>query len=369
MHFGAIVLGTMGCLMAPILVACGEPAEMDPTTSPVRVVNAIPTATIAPSSTATSVPSSATPAPPTATLASPTTIALPIPTPITPTPTAVPPATTVLPTAIPAAPTATPRAGFLLPPYADDLIVPTISESELESSYRHLYLVEPSITLEGSSIIYVGGMHPEGYDRLSRLARQGSVSELVISSPGGIVYWGIRTGEIVYRNGWDVRVRGLCLSSCANYVFPAGRNKIIEDGAIVGWHGSPQQHYFAALRKGVSVRQELINFISVTLQMGFEQFTQEEFNREIANFVAENELLVELESAFYERIGVDPDVSVYGHFPQRWEDIQGSGGWTFTLDDMAKFGLDGISYEGSDAYPPDQSRVLFSLVLFEVFDR
>ena len=352
----------MGCLIAILMAACGEPTEIDPTTSPVRVVKAIPTATQAPSSTAMSVTSSATPA---------VTTVLPAATatPVTPNATIAPPATTALPTATPAAPTATPKPGFLLPPDADDLIIPTISGRELESSHRHLNLVEPSVTLEGSSIIYAGAMHPEGYDRLSRLAEQGRISELVISSPGGLAYWGIRTGEIVYENGWDVRVRGLCLSSCANYIFPAGRTKVIEDGGIVGWHGSARQHYFMAKQKRVSARQEIINVISVALQMGFRHFTQEEFNREIANFVAETELLVELESAFYEKIGVDPDVSVYGHFPQHWEAIQGSGGWTFTLEDMAKFGLDGIIYEGSDAYPSDRARGLFSLVLFEVVDR
>ena len=89
----------------------------------------------------------------------------------------------------------------------------------------------------------------------------------------------------------------------------------------------------------------------------------------IARFVAEQEMVIELERAFYERIGVDSDISVYGHFPQRWDAIQGSGGWTFTLEDMAKFGLDSITYEGSEAYPSDKARASYSLVLIEVDDR
>ena len=81
-------------------------------------------------------------------------------------------------------------------------------------------------------------------------------------------------------------------------------------------------------------------------------------------------MLIELERAFYERIEVDGDISVYGHFPQRWDIIKGSGGgWTFTLEDMAKFGLDDIIYEGSDDYPSDWARVLFSHTLIEVDDR
>ncbi len=56
--------------------------------------------------------------------------------------------------------------------------------------------------------------------------------------------------------------------------------------------------------------------------------------------------LIELEHAFYERIGVDADVSVYVHFPQYFKSNQWSVGWTFTLDDTAKFGLDGNHLRG-----------------------
>ena len=49
--------------------------------------------------------------------------------------------------------------------------------------------------------------------------------------------------------------------------------------------------------------------------------------------------------------------------------IKETGGWTFTLEDMAKFGLDSITYEGSDTYPSDRALALYSLVLIEVDGR
>ena len=270
---------------------------------------------------------------------------------------------------------ATSRAGAYVIPDADDLVIPTISESQLEATMRRSPDPEPSIRVEGSSIIYLGRMSAVGYDTLMRLAEQGNTSELAIMSPGGSVYWGIRIGEVVYENGWDVRVLGLCVSSCANYIFPAGRNKVIEDGGVVGWHGSARQDHFFAEQKGISVRQEIVDTISGALihsaaSDGFQFLDQEGLNKVVARFVAEDETLIELERAYYERIGVDADISVYGHFPQRWDIIKGSdGGWTFTLEDMAKFGLDDIIYEGSDAYPPDRARLLFSHTLLEVDDR
>ena len=264
---------------------------------------------------------------------------------------------------------ATTSTAVLVTPDADDLVVPTISEEELDTSMSSGYSSEPWVNVEGSSIIYLGNTNQAGYDTLLRLAKQGNTSELAITSPGGSVYWGIRIGEVVYENGWDVRVRALCLSSCANYIFPAGRIKVIEDGGIVGWHGSGRQDQFFAEREGISVRQEIVNTISGALEVGLDNLTQQEFNREVARFVAESETLIEMERAFYERIGVEADISVYGHFPQRWPAIEGSGGWTFTLEDMAKFGLDGIIYEGSDAYPSDRARALQGLVLIEADDR
>ena len=267
----------------------------------------------------------------------------------------------------------TPETGAFVIPNADELVIPTISESQLEAS-RRLIHSEPSVRIEGSSIIYLGLMNTAGYDKLMRLAEQGNISELAITSPGGTVFWGIKIGEIVYENGWDVRVRGLCMSSCANYVFPAGRNKVIEDGGIVGWHGSARQDHFFAEQKGISVRAFIVESTAGALlhsaaQDGVHYLDQEGFNRVIARLVAESEKVIELERAFYEKIGVDADVSVYGHFPQRWDAIRGSGGWTFTLEDMAKFGLDSITYEGSDAYPPERARALNGLVLIEVDDR
>lgn len=265
--------------------------------------------------------------------------------------------------------TTAPERSVVVTPDADDLVVPLLSESELEASLRYLPGIAPSVSVEGSSIVYSGGMHPEGYDELVRLAQQGGFVELVISSLGGEVYWGMKIGEVVHTNGWDVRVRGVCFSSCANYIFPAGRNKVIEDGGIVGWHGSARQGDFFAEMQGIGSRQQIVDSLSLALQDGSESLTQEEFNDAIVINIALSETRIELELAYYERIGVDADISVYGFFPQHFATAAEAGGWTFTLEDMAKFGLEGTAYEGSDPYPTDAARALLSLALIEVDDR
>lgn len=267
-------------------------------------------------------------------------------------------------------PPATPEARVIVKPDADALDIPLLSESELEASLRSFPGgAPPVVSVEGTSVNYSGDMHPEGYDALVRLAEEDGISELVISSLGGEVYWGMKIGEIVYENGWDVRVRGLCFSSCANYVFPAGRNKIIENGGIVGWHGSTRQSQFFAEQQGTSSRQQIIDSLFLALQEGAGDLTQAEINEAIVSNIALVETRISLEAAYYESIGVDADISVYGFFPQHFATAAAAGGWTFTLADMAKFGLDGVIYEGSDAYPSDRARALLSLVLIEVDDR
>ena len=51
----------------------------------------------------------------------------------------------------------------------------------------------------------------------------------------------MKIGLWIFDHELDVIVDELCFSSCANYIFTAGKNKIIEKDAIVGWHGSEQQ--------------------------------------------------------------------------------------------------------------------------------
>ena len=62
-------------------------------------------------------------------------------------------------------------------------------------------------------------------------------------------------------------------------------------------------------------------------------------------------------------------MSVYGFFPQHFATAAEAGRWTFALEDMAKFGLEDITYEGSDPYPTDAARALLGLSLVEVDDR
>lgn len=68
-------------------------------------------------------------------------------------------------------------------------------------------------------------------------AFDGSVRELVVTSPGGSAEDGVKIGLVLAANDVKVTVVGQCVSSCANYLFVGGHRRQIR-GGIVGFHGN-----------------------------------------------------------------------------------------------------------------------------------
>ena len=74
------------------------------------------------------------------------------------------------------------------------------------------------------------------------------------------------------------------------------------------------------------------------------------------------------EQTFLEKIGVSVDVMVYGLLPEPWKIWSGSGsrGWTFSVEDMAKFGIDNVTYQGEGEYIDEKRAAERGLLLFDV---
>lgn len=90
--------------------------------------------------------------------------------------------------------------------------------------------------------LYVDGNISKNDDKiLSKIIENNLIPiwTISINSGGGDIETAINIGHIIYDKGINIEVRRLCLSSCANYLFPAAKNKIINYGSIIGFHGSP----------------------------------------------------------------------------------------------------------------------------------
>lgn len=117
------------------------------------------------------------------------------------------------------------------------------------------------------------------------------IATLSIDSGGGEVEAGIELGTWVYRNNIDVVVAGACLSSCANYVFTAGRNKRITKGSVVAWHGNYHHLEQTGLWRD-----------DVALRMQYDRVDEATAVRKVR---AQVERIVALEKRFFKIIGVD----------------------------------------------------------------
>lgn len=255
---------------------------------------------------------------------------------------------------------------------AEEIQAAAVSAAELEADLRELDAVfgapAPAVSVAGGVASYTGETNAAGFDALA--AASNAVDTLVVDSLGGEVFWGLKIGELIHARGWEVRVNGVCFSSCANYIFPAGKRKIIAAGGIVGWHGSARQDAVLAARAGISETEEFLRKIIPAMLAGLADSGQaapprEEMLAGIAAEFARHQTRRRMEAAFFARIGVDPDSAVYGFFPESGVP-QNAGGWTYRVKDMAKFGITGVAYRGGGEYPPADKLAFLGLAVAEV---
>lgn len=101
---------------------------------------------------------------------------------------------------------------------------------------------ELKVFTSGNKIFYSGDISESGYEKVHALANL-DISTLVINSRGGDIVPGMKLGELVFDKKWNVQVQDYCFSSCANYIFPAGKTKYISKFSQLGWHGGATQQF------------------------------------------------------------------------------------------------------------------------------
>ena len=172
---------------------------------------------------------------------------------------------------------------------------------------------------------------------------------LVIKSAGGDILAGIKLGRWVYQNQLDVKVNKYCLSSCANYVFPAGKNKILTQYALLAWHGGGQSKSLQNMAAFDKKMAKLFIKNNITDQQKQSELYQQQLQI--------REKLLKEEAQFYQDIGVNPVITtIGGYYPDkektdlvryskktRPKDMLKYQGFYYTLADMKKLGVNGIS--------------------------
>jgi len=185
--------------------------------------------------------------------------------------------------------------------------------------------IVPALTIAGEAAgetaHYAGEISKDRNQQFFAALAGKPVRRLVITSNGGGVAAGVELGLWVFERELDVEVSEYCLSSCANYVFPAGVRKTIRSGAVVAWHGN-----YRHLKETGLWTDEVAHRMEA---YGEDEETARRRARERVG------RLVRLERGFFARIGVDEYVCWIGKMPP----YNAPNYYFLSRDDMARFGI------------------------------
>lgn len=179
-----------------------------------------------------------------------------------------------------------------------------------------------TVALRGDAVLVEGRIDRDLVQRALPLLQDPAVTRLVITSDGGLVDAALDLAEAVHARGLDVEVPASCLSSCANYVFPAGRRKLVARPGAVGWHGTMAH----------------VLHLQAT---GQEHWSEAEID--------EARQLARREQAFYDRIGVDGFAGWFAKLPPYAVDEF----YTLAPADMARFGIGAVTVREPEAAVAD----------------
>lgn len=172
----------------------------------------------------------------------------------------------------------------------------------------HAQSASARVEQRGDAVVLEGRIDDEATTRAIALMQDPWITRLVITSGGGLVNAALDLAEVVHAQRLDVEVPLSCMSSCANYVLPAGRRKLLGRRGAVAWHGN-MAHVLYLQRTGQASWPE----------------------RELA----QARRLAQREAEFYARLGVDGFVSWFAKLPPYAIDEF----YSLSTQDMARFGI------------------------------
>jgi ATP-dependent protease ClpP protease subunit len=219
----------------------------------------------------------------------------------------------------------------------------------MESPMRHLALTaflpllfsaslacaaDPTqVFVDHNELNYVGPLDEQANAKLFAFydSLKDKPTTLSIRSPGGPTTQGLALGKWVQDHKLDVKVLEYCMSSCANYVFPAGAHKVVSNFAVIGLHGGLSSTSFSfdeATKKMLDAlpakeRQAMLDQIDASIKGDAVK-----------------------EQAYLKALGVRADYVTLGQqerYQKLYRDDPKTMGWTYSLEDFGRLGIHDIS--------------------------
>jgi hypothetical protein len=212
-------------------------------------------------------------------------------------------------------------------------------------------LVAAAISINGSVATFSEPITQSSVEAFIQAAAGSAtpVKTVMLNSSGGKIDWAIVLGQWIHRNKIDVEVNGLCISSCANYLFTAGHRKRIHAGSVVAWHGSALQHDYRAIVHEFESLTQAARLGSLSVQ-------QQDRLNVISAKATDLIRLQRLQAEFYAEIGVDERITRLGQEPQPIAET-----WTVTVPTMGLYGIRNVTAPDNYGRPDYLREINFML--------
>jgi hypothetical protein len=117
------------------------------------------------------------------------------------------------------------------------------------------------ITRPSASVIVIDGYIDSNASSRFEAVLDSAVKMVILNSEGGVTSEALKIGLSIHTYRLNVKVRGVCMSSCANYLFISGKRKSVARDSIVGWHGGHANNPFGAATSSdaIQFRRDLFN--------------------------------------------------------------------------------------------------------------
>lgn len=205
-----------------------------------------------------------------------------------------------------------------------ELIITTLFISSLVAASTEVFV-------DGDEISYMGGLTAEANAKVFDLYNK-SVNKpgtLSITSLGGDIEVGMELGEWLVEKQLHVKVEDYCMSSCANYIFPAGVKKYIGNKALIAFHGGAHSESFVSNEESTLA--------------SFPEDKRESVKKAMDEALRiHREKTGKRETEFYKKIGVSKSINTLGQSDEYSNHSAYYNGWYYSLEYLKKFGVNNL---------------------------
>ena len=124
------------------------------------------------------------------------------------------------------------------------------------------------IRTAGSVLCFTGDIDRDSTARAQALMADRALTAFVVTSDGGEVTAAIRLARALRARGLPLIVARRCISSCANFLFPAARTKAVAPNGLVIFHGGIAPGAFGGLFGGGEERALLAETTAFFREIG-----------------------------------------------------------------------------------------------------